>query len=312
MTKRTEFSFLSADGKTNIHAVKWEPENGEIKAVLQLCHGMVEFIDRYAGLAEFLNEKGILVAGHDHLGHGDSVTSREEWGFFKEGNPSDTVVEDMHTMRKTLQQQYAGIPYFIMGHSMGSYMLRKYLVLHGDNLTGAIICGTGFVPASSTKMGKMVTSIMAKFKGWHYRSQMVANLSFGKSYKSFDMDGSNPTENWLTKDVNIVNAYYKEPRCTFLFTINGYYGLFEAVEFACDKNNAQKLNKQLPLFIISGAQDPVGDLGVGVKKVYDMYKEAGVQDITYKLYENDRHEICNELDKETVFSDIYAWISARL
>ncbi|MBO5260123.1 MAG: lysophospholipase [Agathobacter sp.] len=312
MSKKTEFEFLSGDGKTKIHAVKWEPESGDIKAVLQLCHGMVEYIERYEALAEYLNAKGILVAGHDHLGHGGSVTSQDEWGFFKEGSPSDTVVEDMHTMRMKVRELYPNVPYFIMGHSMGSYMLRKYLVLHGEGLDGAIICGTGFIPASSTKAAKKIVSVMAKFKGWHYRSKMVEKLTFGKSYKGFDMDGSVPENSWLTKDVNIVNTYYNEPRCTFRFTLNGYYGLFEAVEFACDKENAAKLRKDLPLFVISGDKDPVGDLGVGVKKVYDMYQDAGVEDITYKLYKDDRHEICNELDKQTVFQDIFAWIIARV
>lgn len=312
MSKKTEFEFLSGDGKTKIHAVKWEPESGDIKAVLQLCHGMVEYIERYEALAEYLNAKGILVAGHDHLGHGGSVTSQDEWGFFREGSPSDTVVEDMHTMRMKLKEQYPDVPYFIMGHSMGSYMLRKYLVLHGAGLDGAIICGTGFIPASSTKAAKRIVSVMAKFKGWHYRSKMVQKLTFGKSYKGFDMDGSLPENSWLTKDVEIVKAYYNEPRCSFDFTLNGYYGLFEAVEFACDKENAAKLRKDLPLFLISGDKDPVGDLGEGVKKVYDMYQDAGLEDITYKLYKDDRHEICNELDKQTVFQDIFAWIIARV
>ena len=132
MTKEKQFSFLSKDGKTKIHAVKWMPESGEYRAVLQITHGMVEYIERYKPFAEFLNDQGVLVVGHDHLGHGASVASEEELGYFAEPDPSDTLVEDMHTLRTTIQTENPGVPYFMMGHSMGSYLVRRYLIYHGN------------------------------------------------------------------------------------------------------------------------------------------------------------------------------------
>lgn len=306
------FTFLSNDGKTAVHAVKWTPDNGEYKAILQISHGMVEFIERYIPFAEFLTTKGYMVVGHDHIGHGQSVTSQDDWGYFCEGNPSDIVVADMHKLRSLVQEDYPEMPYFMLGHSMGSFMLRKYLAVHNDNLRGAIIMGTGFTPENMTSLALKITALITKLRGSKYRSKFVQGLAFGADYKGFDMTGEKPEESWLTKDVDIVKAYYNEPRCTYMFTVNGYKGLFEAVNFSCNPENAAKIPKKLPLFIVSGEQDPVGGLGKGVKAVYDMYKAAGMFDLTYKLYENDRHEILNETDKQIVFEDLLAWMNVRI
>lgn len=308
----TNFTFLSNDGKTAVHAVKWMPENGEYKAILQISHGMVEFIERYMPFAEFLTEKGYMVVGHDHIGHGQSVTTQEDWGYFCEGKPSDIVIEDMHKLRTMIQEDNPGVPYFMLGHSMGSFMLRKYLAVHNEQLRGAIIMGTGFIPGKITGLALKLTAVIGKLRGSKHRSKLLQSLAFGEDYKAFDMTGEKPEDSWLTKDVEIVKAYYNEPRCSYMFTVNGYKGLFEAVNFSCNPENAALIPKKLPLFIVSGEQDPVGGLGKGVKDVYYMYQNAGLLDLTYKLYENDRHEILNETDKQVVFEDILAWMNVRI
>lgn len=308
----TNFTFLSNDGKTAIHAVKFIPDSGEYKAILQISHGMVEFIERYTSFAEYLTANGYMVVGHDHLGHGQSVESKEDWGYFCEGNPSDIVVADMHKLRTLTQEENPEVPYFMLGHSMGSFMLRKYLAFHNENLRGAIIMGTGFIPGNMTSLALKLTGIVGKLRGTKYRSKLIQSLAFGADYKGFDMTGEKPEDSWLTKDVAIVEQYYNEPRCTYMFTVNGYKGLFEAVNFSCNPENADLLPKKLPLFIVSGKQDPVGGLGKGVMQVYDMYKDAGIQDLTYKLYDNDRHEILNETDRQVVFEDILAWMNVRI
>lgn len=312
MTKEEQFSFLSADGKTKIHAVKWMPENGEYKAILQITHGMIEYIERYKPFAEYLNTQGFLVVGHDHIGHGASIRSEADWGFFAEKNPSDTVVADMHQLRMMVQKENPGVPYFMMGHSMGSYMLRKYLCLHSAGVAGAVIMGTGSVPDGTTKMGLFLCKVLAKFRGSHYRSKFLQSLSYSKPYKRYDLYGKDYANSWLSKNVENVKKYYADPRCTFLFTVNGYQGLMEAVLFDNRIENVQKVSKKLPMFFVSGADDPVGDLGEGVKRVYALYQKAGLSDITCKLYENDRHEILNETDREQVAADIAAWLSARV
>ncbi len=308
----SNFTFLSNDGKTAVHAIKWVPDSGEYHAILQISHGMVEYIERYATFAEFLTTKGYMVVGHDHIGHGKSVNSKEDWGYFCEGTPSDVVVEDMHKLRTLIQEENPDKPYFMLGHSMGSFMLRKYLAIHNDNLRGAIVMGTGFVPGNVTASGIFLTKLLAKIFGPKHRSKLIRKLAFGGDYKIYDMTGEHPENSWLSKDVECVRNYYQTKECTFGFSVNGYQGMFEAIDFSCNKENAKLVPKKLPMFIISGDKDPVGGMGKGVKEVYYMYQEAGVQDLTYKLYENDRHEILNETDRQKVYEDILAWMNVRI
>lgn len=310
--KKEQFSFLSKDKRTRIHAVKWMPEHGKCQAVLQITHGMVEYIDRYKPFAEYLTQKGFLVVGHDHLGHGSSIISKEDWGFFAEENPSDVLIEDMHTLRMRTQKTYPDVPYFMLGHSMGSYMLRKYLCIHPEGVCGAIIMGTGSMPDSAMKLGLLLCRLIAKCKGWHYRSKLLQKISYSKPYHRFDLYGRDYANSWLSKNVENVKAYYADPRCTFLFTVNGYRGLMEAVLYDNQKENVAKTPRNLPLFFVSGQDDPVGDMGEGVKRAYRLYEEAGLTDITYKLYENDRHEILNETDCRKVYADIMAWMKVRM
>ncbi len=312
MTREEQFQFLSRDGKTQIHAVKWIPESGEYQAVLQITHGMVEYIERYRAFAEYLNDQGFLVVGHDHLGHGASVGSEEDWGYFSDEHPSGTLVADMHQLRVKTQKENPGLPYFMLGHSMGSYMLRKYISRHGEGLAGAVIMGTGSVPDATTKMGLRMLKLIAAFRGWHYRSRLMQSLSYSKPYQKYDLYGRDYANSWLSKNVENVRQYYADPRCTFLFTLNGYRGLMEAVLYDNQMENVKKVPKDLPLFFVSGKDDPVGDLGEGVLRVYQMFREAGAEDITYKLYENDRHEILNETDREQVYADIAAWLKVRM
>lgn len=308
MAKKETFQYLSKDGVTKIHGVKWIPEDGQWDAVLQLTHGMVEYIERYDLFADYMTKQGFLVVGHDHLGHGESVQTKEDWGFFAEKKGSDILVSDMHTLRKKMQKENEGKPYFMFAHSMGSYLLRKYITRYGEELSGAIICGTGSVPDLLTRTGMGVCRVLARFKGWHYRSKMVADMSFGGPYKKYDLTGKQADNSWLSKDVDSVKRYYSDPKCTYTFTLNGYKTLFDTVYYDNQMEYVQKTPKDLPLLLISGADDPVGDCGAGVKRVYEMYKEVGIKEISMKLYEGDRHEILNETDKEIVFADIYHWI----
>lgn len=306
------FKYKSADKKTDIDAVKWMPEDGEYRAILQITHGMVEYKERYEGFAKFLTENGFMVVAHDHLGHGESVAKKEDWGYMADGDASDTLVEDMDTLRKLIQGENTEKPYFMLGHSMGSYMLRKYLSKYGTGINGAIIMGTGCVEDGTTKLAITVTKILAKFRGWKHRSAFVEGLTFGKPYKKYDITGKDTKNSWLTKDEKIVKEYYSNPKCTFKFTLNAYRALFEAVYYDNQKENIDKIPKNLPICMVSGADDPVGDLGVGVEKVYKKFRQAGIKDITYKLYENDRHEILNETDKEQVYEDLLQWLQSKI
>lgn len=305
------FEFLSADKKTRIHAVRWLPDTRVYSAILQITHGMHEYIERYQDFAGFLADKGFMVVGHDHLGHGASVRTPFEYGFFDENSPSDVLIEDMHTLRTLVQKENKNVPYFMLGHSMGSYMLRKYITIYPKNLRGVILVGTGTMADATVKLGMMLCSVLAKLRGWHHKSRMVRMLSFGGAYRKYDVIGKVIENNWLTKDLEIAEKHYTDPKSRFDFTLNGYYGLLEAIYYDNQKQNIEKIPRKLPIFLVSGDKDPVGDMGEGVKKVYHQYEKAGLLDITWKLYKDDRHEILNELDREVVFEDIYAFMCVR-
>lgn len=302
------FRFKSSDQITDIHAIRWEPDESKIKGILQISHGMVEYIERYADFAEFMVGQGFLVVGNDHLGHGESVTSPENWGYFAPKDGSDLVVEDINKLRTMIQEEYPQMPYFILGHSMGSFLLRKYLSKYGRGLHGAIIMGTGTQPDSVLRFGKALCKFLAVFRGWKHRSKFIDNLIFSGNGKQFEgQEGS-----WLTKDVEIANQYNHDEKCSFSFTLNGFYNLFDTIYFINRTKNIEAIPKDLPLFLVSGAEDPVGNCGKGVKIAYDTYKKAGIEDISWKLYPTDRHEILNELDREDVYKDIFAWIQERM
>lgn len=311
MVSEKNFTFKSSDGTNTISAKYWIPE-GEPVAVFQITHGMVEYKERYDGFARFMAENGFLVCAHDHLGHGDSVSTVSDWGYINEKSPSDFMVEDMNKLRKIASEEYPGIPYFMLGHSMGSFMLRKYITKYAEGLSAAVIMGTGHNGSATAKVAIALTSSIALVKGWRYRSNFVEGLAFSESYSKYDLTGTDSSNSWLTKDTAIVEKYYKDPKCTYKFTLAGYKALFEAVGASCDLKAAGNIPKDMPILIVSGADDPVGDCGAGVEKAYKMYCKAGLHDITMKLFQGDRHEILNETDRDIVYAYILDYIRSKM
>lgn len=310
MANRTDFFFPSSDGKTKIHAVKWESDAP--RAIFQITHGMTEFIDRYTPFAEYLAEHGFTVVGHDHLGHGDSAHKPEDYGYFADKKGAECLVEDIHRLREKTQKEYPALPYFILGHSMGSYMLRRYLTVHGAGLAGALIMGTGANPAPVCMAGQAVSAGIALFHGWHYRSDFMYKLFFSGSFQKFNCDGAEPKRSWLSRDTQIVETCHKDPRCHFRFTLRAYYDFLGTIRYDGKMKNIRKMPKDVPVFLLSGDDDPVGEFGATVQKVHDWFREAGVKDLTIKMYPGYRHELLRELDKDTVFADILVWCEERI
>lgn len=306
--KKNEFRFRSSSGTVDIRAMEYVPE-GKIIAVLQIAHGMVEFIDRYENFAAFLASKGILVVGNDHIGHGGSVKSEEDWGYFGE-NGNRILLDDMHELTRLTKEKYPNLPYFLLGHSMGSFYARQYLGEFGNELDGAIIMGTGLEPLFVVKGGMFLCKLIALFKGWRYRSNFVNQVAFGSYGKKFEP--LRTRADWLSKDEALVDWYINEPRCSFLFTLNAYYSMFEGIARLHDKKLLEKVPKDLPIFFVSGEDDPVGSFGKEVVYSVETLKEVGVKNIDLKLYPNDRHEILNETDKETVYADLYEWLMKHI
>lgn len=305
---KKEFTYPSTDGRTKIHAISWIPDI-EVKAVLQICHGMVEYIDRYHEFATYLADKGICVVGHDHLGHGMSVNNPEEYGYFPQPDGNKLVVGDIHKLRQMTEEKYPDVPYFMLGHSMGSFLLRQYLTMHSKGLAGAVIMGTGHQPKFILQAGQMVCKLIAMSKGWKYRSQLVNNLSFGSYNKKFEP--AETPKDWITSYKPIRDIYVCDPLTSFTFTVGGYYQMFEGMKVLDTKGSVNKIRKDLPIFFVAGADDPVGEFGKGVRKIYEKYKASGIKDVRIKLYEQDRHEILNETDREQVYGDLYLWFEEK-
>lgn len=307
--KKTELYIKSTNKINDLHTIVWEPD-GEVSAVLQLSHGMVEYIDRYDRFAKFLNTKGILVVGNDHLGHGLTAKDDYELGYFPCEDKSCTVVQDLYKITQEIKKKYEGVPYFVLGHSMGSFLIRRYIMTYGDKIDGAIIVGTGSQPKVLLKLGKLLLKIIKAFKGDKHRSKFVTNIVFGAYNNQFK-----PVEtksDWISRDKDIVREYVKDKYCTFLFTINGYETLFDVLEFIQNTANERNIPKELPLIFISGDKDPVGNNGKAVRSIYENYKNIGVKDIDIKLYKDCRHEVLNELDYQTVYRDIYNWLKVHI
>lgn len=306
---KQEVYFPSSDGMTQIHGIIWKPE-GDVKAILQICHGMVEYIDRYDEFAGYLAERGFCVAGHDHLGHGQSVQNEEQLGYFHESHGNRYVVADIHRLRRMIQKEYKDVPYFMLGHSMGSFLLRQYLTLRAEGLAGAIIMGTGYMPYGLLAAGQAVCRSIAAVKGWTYRSEFVNQLGMGGYNKQFEPSDS--TKDWITSDEDMRKKYEADPLCSFTFTVNGYYQMFEGMKSLTRKDSMNRIPKELPVLFVSGAEDPVGANGKGVEKVFHKYEAHGMSDVQMKLYPGDRHEILNESDREGVYEELYQWLEARV
>lgn len=304
---KKEFTFLSKDGKTNIHAIEWIPE-GQILGVLQICHGMVEYIDRYDEFAQFLAKNGYYVVGHDHLGHGQSVVSSDYLGYFAEKEGNACVIADIHKLRALTEEKYPNLPYIMLGHSMGSFLLRQYLGNYAEGLSAAIIMGTGQQPDLILGAGKTICRLIAGIKGWTYRSKLVNGMAIGGYNKRFEAE--NCPAAWLSKNTESTAKYSGDPLCTYTFTVNAYYNMFTGMGIMNQQEKKGMFRKDLPLLLVAGQDDPVGNFGKSVENLYQFYQKRGIKHVQMKLYKDDRHEILNELDREVVYEDILSWIKS--
>lgn len=303
-----EIYYPSEDGRTTIHACIWRPE-GDIKAVLQIIHGMAEYAERYAPFAERLSERGYLVCAEDHLGHGKSVVGEDDLGYFKDGGSAETVIADIRRLSLIVKEKYPSVPFFVLGHSMGSFFCRKYITVYGKELSGAVIMGTGFQPAAATSAGKLAARIIALFKGWRYRSAFIDKLAFGSYNKKFE---GRTGFDWLSANRENVDKYIADPLCGVKFTCSGFYGLFSIVGEACKGKTVRTTPADLPILLVSGADDPVGGYSKGVIKLYDKLNACGVKDVSMILYSGARHEILNDDCAPQVYRDVYDFLQEKI
>lgn len=305
---KKEFTFRSVSDLADIHAASYVPENTDsVKAVIQIAHGMAEHLERYEPFADVLCENGFAVYINDHLGHGQSVSSKDELGYFGEKNGWVNFIEDCHQLTEIAKKDFPGKPYIFFGHSMGSFISRSFSARYSDELSGAVFCGTSG-PNPAAGAGIAVASLIGKVRGSHYRSKFIDSLAFGSYNKRFE---GRTAFDWLSRDNEQVDKYIADDLCGFLFTAYGYRDMFSLLKSVSDKQWFENYPKQLPVLIISGEQDPVGEYGKGVQKVYDGLKAAGKNNVTMHLYENGRHEILNEKECfNKVCQDIISWANS--
>lgn len=309
MMIKKEFYIPSADGVHRLHVVLWEPDT-EVKGVVQISHGMIEMIERYEDFALFLNHHGYAVIGNDHLGHGLTAGNNSDLGYFCPRNMSAIVVADLHRVTRCAKKKYKNVPYFMFGHSMGSFMVRRYLMRYGMDVDGAILAGTGGKSNLVLVTGKIVSNVFRLVLGDRYRSRLLKMNAFGTYQKRIPHPRTQ--SDWLTRDADVVDFCLSNKYCNYLFTVNGYRTLFDVLSFIQKKENIDRIPKETPILLMSGGQDPVGNYGKGVKKVYDSYKKAGIQDVSMKLYPDDRHELLNELNKDIVYQNVRKWLTQHI
>ena len=303
--KKRNISFKSSDGHTEIAAYLYTDDTCAPRAVVQISHGMCEYVGRYDDFAAYLCGQGYAVCGNDHLGHGASADGGT-LGYFADRGGAALVLEDLHRMNEIAHREFPGLPVILFGHSMGSFFARWYAARWPETIDGLVICGTGG-PNPLGGVGLALTALLTRLRGPKYRSQLINKMAFGAYLKRIQ----NPKTpyDWITRDEKIVQAYAADPHCTFIFTVSAFHDLMTALDQVSSPHWAASLPKELPVLIISGEMDPVGDYGKGVRKVYDWLQAAGMKNLRMILYPSARHEVLNELCRDRCYQDVAAWLA---
>lgn len=302
---KNEFYYSSADEKTRIHAVEWKPEK-EIIGVIQIAHGVTEHILRYEHFAEFFTQKGFVVVGNDHIGHGTSIAPNSKPMYFGPKNSWNFVVKDIETCKKMIKKKYPDIPYILLGFSLGSFLLRTYLIDYAkEALDGAIIMGTGYIPDFKIAIAKMMANKEAKKVGEENTSPVIKSLTFENYNKLFK---PNRTEcDWLCSNEEALDEYLKDPLRGENYSAGLFRELLSGMQYTSNLKNIERMNKRIPILLLSGDKDPVGDFGKGVIKTFDIFRKSGIENVDIKLYQNVRHDILHEKCRDTIYNDIYEW-----
>ena len=302
-----DFYFASSCG-IQLHAYRWEPQ-GEPKAIIQIVHGIAEHVQRYDHFARYLTSLGYLVVAEDHMVHGTSICGEVPQGYFSGG--WDAAVEDCCRLMRNTMEAYPGVPYILFGHSMGSFLARSILIKHPDSgITASIICGSAWMPGLVLQGGKMISGLLCRGEKAKQPSAQLQSIMFGGYDKR--IEHKRTSCDWLTRDNTIVDAYVADPLCGFAPTPALANAMMNGLLYIQSGDNLKRMNKELPVYFIAGAEDPVGGYGDGVRKAAQMFVGSGMKHVSVKLYPGCRHEIHNELNKEEMYEDVAVWMDKVL
>lgn len=307
--KRQHFTFESVD-QTEIFVYQWLRENQKQKGVIQIAHGMAETAARYERFAEILTANGFIVYANDHRGHGKTAKKIDTLGYLGEKEGFKLVVEDMAHLTKQIKEDHPTLPIYLFSHSMGSFAAQRYIMDFPIQINGLILSGSNGAQGFILKFGKILAKLEMRIRGKKAKSKLMNQLTFGSYNKNFQPQTTG--SEWLTRDREELTKYLNNPYCGTIFPTSFYYEFLDTLEYIEDENNFRKIPKDLPIFLLSGDQDPVGDFGNGVIKLRNRYEQVGVKDLQMKLYEEARHELLNELNREEVMRDIIKWLEERV
>jgi len=305
-------SYLSANGMHTIHAVLWSDSSRTEapRGIVQFVHGMAEHIGRYDDLARFLVAHGFAVCGNDHIGHGKSVPDKSYWGVMPLRGGPQILVDDVHALRTSMQERFGQeVPYFIYGHSMGSFIARAYIASYADGLAGTILSGTANNPARACQLAGYLARRHARKHGIDSQNALIQSMADG-AYSSA-VKNARTSYDWLSHDESVVDTYIADEMSGFPFKVGGYATLMDLCEFVGLDKSIDPVPLDLPIYLIAGAEDPVGSNGKGVREVYQRYVKNGSTDIELRIYENMRHEVHNEINKDMVYNDVLTWLEGR-
>ena len=314
-----EIHYPSQDGVSEINAQIWTradfgapeaPGAAKPKGVIQIVHGMSEYIERYDSLAAWLVDSGYIVCAEDHIGHGKTVSDPSGYGHMPVEGGKEILLADVDGLRAIVSGLYPDLPYIMYGHSMGSFITRAYIAWKGQGLSAVVLSGTGNMPALVSQFGQALAKAFARFKGERDHEHLLDYLTLGR-YATAIQDAKTPMD-WLTTDPDVVQAYLDDAQSGFSFTAGGYATLLSLTSEVVRPSNVAKIPKGLPILLISGEQDPVGDMGRGVFDAYKLMRDAGIKDVDIRIYSGLRHELHNEVGKERIFEDVVTWLNERV
>lgn len=300
--------WFKSKGKGNIHGCRWATVE-KPRAVVQIVHGIAEYIERYDEFANFLTKAGFLVVGEDHMGHGQSIRGGSVQGYFHGGWFS--AVEDTYQLLKDTMAAYPGVPYILLGHSMGSFMTRTILCTHPDSgISAAVICGTGWQPAANLAgLVKLLNKVVLK-NGEAVPNPRIERLVFGSYNRK--VEHPRTAYDWINRNSRAVDEYVADPLCGFIPSGGLMMEMVKGIGYIQRKTSLATMNKDLPVFFIAGGDDPVGDYGKGVRKAAEAFRRAGMSKVKERIYPLCRHEILNEINKAEIWEDVLEWMESIL